>query len=119
MWGLAEDLPEPVKRTHASIVAAAAVTEASDLPWEHKQHPRRSSGVDGECPLALVPLFNLVWEVCMDFMHIVKVLLVGHLIALLKSKRSLQPPQVKINAAENREESPLSYNRSFADLTVC
>jgi hypothetical protein len=57
--------------------------------------------VDGECPLALVPLFNLVWDVCMDFMHIVKVLIAGHLIPLLKSKRSLMPPQVKNNAAND------------------
>ncbi len=101
VWGEAQARPPPPSRTHAGIIRAAEVTRASDLKWEHKQHPRRDTGVDGPCPLALVPLFDLVWDVCMDFMHIVKVLISGHLLPLLKSKRGLTPPQVKVNAANN------------------
>jgi hypothetical protein len=90
-------------RTHASIVADGAATEASRLPWKHKQHPRRDTGVDGPCPLAKVPLFDLVFDVCMDFMHIVKVLISGHLLPLFKSQRGLTFPQVKVNDANNEE----------------
>jgi hypothetical protein len=92
-------------RTHASIIADGAATAASRLEWKHKQHPRRDTGVDGPCPLAKVPLFDLVWDVCMDFMHLVKVLIAGHLIPLLKSQRGLSPPQVKVNAANDVEVS--------------
>jgi hypothetical protein len=103
VWGNAENRNAPQTRTHASIVAAANVSEASDMKWDHKQHPRRATGVDGHCPLAKVPLFDMVWDVCMDFMHIVKVLIFGHLLPLLKGLRGLSPPQVKVNAANDAE----------------
>ena len=103
VWGLPEPLPPPQMRTHAGIVRDAEITEACDWEWKHKQHPRRATGVDGPCPLALVPLFDLVWDVCMDFMHIVKVLVAGHLLPLLKGKRGLTPPQVKENPANDAE----------------
>jgi hypothetical protein len=121
VWGEAENRPPPTMRTHASIIAAAATTEASRLKWDDKQHPRRATGVDGRCPLAKVPLFDLVWDVCMDFMHIVKVLIAGHLFPLLKSQRALTPPQVKVNAANNAEINRYAlhgYNRVFTVITV-
>lgn len=131
VWGDVEVRNAPNLRTHAGIIADAVVSEASDLPWVHKQHPRRASGVDGPCPLALVPLFNLVWDVCMDFMHIVKVLISGHLLPLLKSKRGLSPPQVKLNAANDAairrygysrrtrlQPSSHGYNRHLTAITV-
>ena len=70
--------------------------------WKSDDHPRASSGVDGECPLAKVPLFNMVWDFCMDYMHLVKVLLSGHLIPLLKCQRSLTPPIVAANPNGDR-----------------
>lgn len=85
------------------MIADAAETASCNMAWGSKTHPRRRSGVDGPCPLAKVPLFNLVWDVCMDFMHIVKVLMSGHLLPLLKGKRSLKAPQVKENLAGDRE----------------
>jgi hypothetical protein len=103
VWGPTEDRPIPQTRTHEGIVAAAAVTEASQLKWDHKQHPRYDTGVDGPCPLAKVPLFDLVWDVCMDFMHLVKVVLSGHLLPLLKGQRCLTTPQVKNNARNDPE----------------
>jgi hypothetical protein len=103
VWGAAEDRGPPPHRTHESVIADAAEAASSALPWQSKTHPRRKSGVDGPCPLAKVPLFNLVWDVCMDFMHIVKVLMSGHLFPLLKGQRSLKAPQVEANEAEDPE----------------
>jgi hypothetical protein len=90
------------------------------LGWNHKRHPRYDTGVDGPCPLARVPLFDLVWDVCMDFMHMVKVILAGHLLPLFKSQRGLTPPQVKANAANDPEIRRYCsrYNRDFTVITV-
>lgn len=129
VWGKAEDRGPPEPRTHASIIRDAATTEAAwQLKWKDKQHPRRDTGVDGECPLAKVPLFNLVWDVCMDYMHLVKVLISGHLLPLLKSQRTLKPPQLKANLGRDREVSRYthlapqyvrrySYNRLYPVVT--
>ena len=93
----------------------------NQLEWKHKQHPRRDTGVDGPCPLAKVPLFNLVWDVCMDFMHIVKVLISGHLFPVLKSQRGLSAPQVKVTEANNAEVNRYAshgYNRGLTVIIV-
>jgi hypothetical protein len=104
VWGEQEDRPPPNPRTHARVVAAAAASEAeTDLAWDHDDHPRKASGVDGLCPLAKLPLFNMVWDVCMDYMHIVKVLISGHLLPLLKSSRGLKSPQVQENEPPDPE----------------
>ncbi len=103
VWGPAETRRIPPTRTHEGIVAAGQVTEASQLDWQDKQHPRYQTGVDGPCPLALVPLFDLVWDVCMDFMHMVKVILSGHLLPLLKGQRALTTPQIKANPGNDPE----------------
>jgi hypothetical protein len=107
VWGLAEPRAQPEMRTHAGIVAQGLASEHSDLDWESDAHPRKAQGVDGECPLAKVPLFDLVWDVCMDFMHIVKVLLGGHMVPLLKGQRALKPPKVRVNADQDPEISRL------------
>jgi hypothetical protein len=105
VWGEAELRGPPLTRTHESIVAAGLESAESNLPWDSDLHPRKATGVDGECPLARVPLFNLVWDVCMDFMHIVKVMMAGHLIPLLKSERGLTPPCVAANLDRDPEVS--------------
>jgi hypothetical protein len=97
VWGDEELRPEPRTRTHESIIAAGVAAGASELEWDDRAHPRKATGVDGECPLSKIPLFDMVWDVCMDFMHIVKVLVSGHLLPLLKGKRKLKDPQVKAN----------------------
>jgi hypothetical protein len=107
VWGLEENRPEPALRTHAGIIAQGLASARSLLKWDDDAHPRKDQGVDGECPLAKVPLFDLVWDVCMDFMHIVKVLLGGHLIPLLRGKRALKPPKVCQNLDNDPEVSRL------------
>tara|TARA_B110000902_G_scaffold53995_1_gene62728 strand:- start:748 stop:1197 length:450 start_codon:yes stop_codon:yes gene_type:complete len=37
-----------------------------------KAHPRKSTGVNETCALAFLFLFNLIWDVCPDMMHIIK-----------------------------------------------
>jgi hypothetical protein len=112
VWGPAEPRTQPATRTHAGIIAQGLASARSTLPWDSEGHPRKDQGVDGECPLAKVPLFDLVWDVCMDFMHIVKVLLGGHMVPLLSGKRALKPPKVKANLDDDpvvsRLCSPLS-----------
>jgi hypothetical protein len=97
VWGKTELRPPPPVRKHEDIIAAGERAGASVLDWDDEEHPRKESGVDGECPLAMIHLFDLVWDVCMDFMHIVKVFLSGHLLPLLKGKRRLKPPQLRAN----------------------
>ena len=104
-WGPQERRDPPEPRTHEGIIADGLASATSNEPWDSDNHPRKSSGVDGECPLALVPLFNMVWDFCMDYMHLVKVLISGHLIPLLKCERTISKPMVSENLEQNAEKS--------------
>jgi hypothetical protein len=41
----------------------------------------------------LLPLFNIIWDVMPDWMHIIKNLMLQHFVQLVKGKRKLKEPQ--------------------------
>jgi hypothetical protein len=36
------------------------------------RHPRHESGINGTCALTYLNLFDIVWDICPDMMHIIK-----------------------------------------------
>jgi hypothetical protein len=76
--------------------------------------PKHASGVQGRSPLSLLPLFNMVLDIMMCLMHIIPVLWKGHLMPLLKGKRT--PGPFKPTASRNDEENAAV---SRARHTVC
>jgi hypothetical protein len=62
--------PAPEPRTHAETIRQGR--QAEDYVGPKENHPRKQSGINGWCPLGVVPLFDLIWDVCPDFMHIIK-----------------------------------------------
>ena len=85
----------PPARTKASIARDARASYDSALPWKHRNHPRRGTGVNSICALSLYPLFDIVWDVMPDWMHIIKNLVLPHFIKVVKGKRRLKPPRYK------------------------
>ena len=82
----------PAARTPASIARDGQESVESDLPYDHAQHPRRASGVNSTSALSLLPMFNIVWDVLPDWMHIIKNLMLPHFIKVVKGKRKLKVP---------------------------
>ena len=58
-------------------------------------HPRHDSGINRWSPLTILQLFNIILDVCPDMMHIIKCLLGGHWIPLLKGERVIARPRFK------------------------
>ena len=85
----------PPARTPASVARDARVSNDSDLPWDDKEHPRRASGVNGISALSLYPMFDIVWDILPDWMHIIKNLVLPHFIKVVKGKRKLKMPAYK------------------------
>ena len=81
----------PAERTLDSISRDAQASVDSDLPWDDSTHPRAASGVNGPSALSLLPMFNIVWDVMPDWMHIIKNLMLGHFIKVIKGDRKLKP----------------------------
>ena len=87
-----DDLAPP-DRTPASVARDAKASADSDLLWKDENHPRRASGVNGVSALSLLPLFNIIWDVLPDWMHIIKNLMLPHFLKVVKGKRKLKQPQ--------------------------
>jgi hypothetical protein len=83
----------PADRTPASVARDAKASQDSLLFWNDKDHPRRATGVNGVSALSLLPLFNIVWDVMPDWMHIIKNLMLPHFLKVVKGKRKLKQPQ--------------------------
>jgi hypothetical protein len=82
----------PEHRTPDSVAQDAQESFDSDLPWDDSMHPRRASGVNCASALSLLPMFNIVWDVMPDWMHIIKNLMLGHFIKVVKGERKLTTP---------------------------
>jgi hypothetical protein len=60
----------PAPRTHAETVKAGEASDAWTGP--DNGHPRYASGVNSLCALTFLYLFDIIWDVCPDMMHIIK-----------------------------------------------
>ena len=93
------DLTAKLRLAHApgpaSVYREAQISDACDLAWDDDDHPRKQSGVNGISALSLLPMFDIVWDVLPDWMHIIKNLILPHFIKLVKGKRDLIVPQYK------------------------
>jgi hypothetical protein len=85
-FGPPELRPPPVARTKDGYAHDARAQEA----WSgfKKYAPYKTSGVKEFSPLMWLPLFNIVWDVVMDMMHIILGIWKRHLIEILKGRRA-------------------------------
>jgi hypothetical protein len=60
--------PEP--RNHAECVEEGKAS--TNWTGHETRHPRHQSGIDGTCALIYLHLFDIVWDICPDMMHIIK-----------------------------------------------
>jgi hypothetical protein len=77
----------PAPRTHKETVAQGKDAEDFTGVKKSVNHPKKLHGVAGWCPLETLPFFDLVWDVCPDFMHILKNLFERYFGTLLDGER--------------------------------
>ena len=96
-----ERAPPPAPRTHATICAEGLANEQhtaavlAKVPRTYKKDaPYKVTGVKQRCALRFLPLFDIIWDILPDMMHIVPVLWKGHVFKLFNGTR--MPTQVKV-----------------------
>jgi hypothetical protein len=62
--------PPPTNRTHTEARAQGRAGDAYSGP--KNAHPEHVTGIQHESPLCYLHLFNIIWDVCPDMMHIIK-----------------------------------------------
>jgi hypothetical protein len=45
---------------------------SDDWTGPDNRHPRHTTGVNASCPLSKLHLFDIIWDICPDMMHIIK-----------------------------------------------
>ena len=72
-WGAAESRDPPPFRTHLEFVAQARAqmdfVRMDGRAFDHKDSPYKATGVKELSPLFEYPHFDMVWDICGDFMH--------------------------------------------------
>lgn len=115
IYGARETRPPPPNRTHADFIAHGRANEEHDAGLRRpepkkngylkKDSPYKTSGIKGLSPLRFIPLFDLVWDILPDMMHIVWGCWQRHFLALMKGQRAPKrvKPRKKSNDRENAE----------------
>ena len=85
-FGDAEERPPPANRTHEEWINDAR----RQLNWTgyKKDAPYKDTGIKDLSPLAFLPLFNMVWDVLADMMHIMLNVWAKHLFPMLRGHRT-------------------------------
>ena len=102
-YGAPETRPPPDPRTHAGFVADA-VENVTHRGFK-KDAPYKRSGVKELSPLGALPMFNLVWDILPDMMHIIPGVWARHIFGMFNGERTPARPKQrkKFTDAENRE----------------
>jgi hypothetical protein len=80
----------------------AEASEAFAGPFDSELHPRFDSGVCYVCPLAYLPLWDMVWDFMADWMHICEGYFKTHMLPMLKGQRKPTPPIIMANPGKDR-----------------
>jgi hypothetical protein len=75
----------PGARTHAEAVEQGE--ESDNWTGAANAHPRKTSGINASCPLSKLYLFDIIWDICPDMMHIIKNFFEKLTIAVFSGKR--------------------------------
>jgi hypothetical protein len=96
--------PPPPNRTHAE--AREQGIQGDNYKGPKTSHPEHTTGIKHECPLCYLYLFNIIWDVCPDMMHIIKNFFEKVVLKLMGGQRIPQWSQY-----HNRHHGPEEHKR--------
>ena len=98
-----ENLPPP-SRTHDDMCTIG--DNIDDLLPVDAARRREETGINGFCVLALLPLFCMLLDITLDWMHVVKNVWQEHIIRMLKGLGCPQKPRPPSYRKNGREMTP-------------
>lgn len=111
--GLMTD-PPPLYRTGEATAAAGRRNEQ----WTRAKNaaPWKTTGVKTQSPLSFLPLFDLVWDMGPDMMHLVLNFFDGHVLPLYTGKRYPAKPKARKNWTPSQNAQLMKDHRDQMDL---
>lgn len=104
-FGSVETDEPPPTRTHAQYVDDAYAQQR--YRGFAKYQPYKTTGVKEVSPLHFLPLFDIVWDVMPDMMHIVPDLFKGHIVPMLRGQRDPAKVRARKTWTAERNEALL------------
>jgi hypothetical protein len=87
----ADNVP-PHTRTAANVWAAGLDMSTKPRNQAELERLQTASGVNGLCVLHLLPLFDIIFDICLDMMHVIKNVWQEHLFPLFKGEKLPKKP---------------------------
>ena len=84
-YGAIETRAAPVRRTTHKACREGRASSSYSGP--KSGHPKHATGIIGWCVLSLLVLFDVIWDIPMDMMHIIKGFFQSHMMPLFKGDR--------------------------------
>ena len=105
----------PKDRTHAAFVKSALANE--NHRGFKNAAPYKQTGVKQLSPLGALPLFDLIWDITPDMMHVVTGIWKRHIFAMFNGERNPTRPRHKKSLPPNENKKlQQEYERSLEQL---
>jgi hypothetical protein len=76
---------------------------------------QKETGINGFCVLSLLPLFNVLLDICLDWMHVIKNVWQEHILVMLKGRSNpampSRPSYANLNPAQKAEKKATHKKR--------
>ena len=82
--------------------------ECDEYTGYKNAHPKHKTGIKMSTPLGYFPLFDIIWDILPDMMHVLEGFQKTHLLKLLKGERSAARPRRPVSFADKLAEQ--AYN---------
>jgi hypothetical protein len=114
------EYPPPEARTHDETVQQMHVSQAFLHAPDHlgriqdkktKGFPGKKTGVNGWCPFVLLHLFDIIKDITLDIMHMLKNWYAKHLLQVLKSNRPVKEPALQEKVAKDSKATIATKKR--------
>lgn len=98
-YGRNEDRPTPLTRTHLEFINEGIRNDQYTGP--KNRAPYKASGIKELSPLGVLPLFDLVWDITGDMMHILWGIWKRHIFEMLDGLRAPSKPKPRTSWTAN------------------
>ena len=103
-----EEKPPPATRTHQGVCDKAA--ELEGLRGPQLEQAQKTSGVYGACELRRLHLFNIIWDICGDMMHLMSGMWGRRVMPMFKGEFTQAYPKKPGETHADGEGGQMPYN---------
>jgi hypothetical protein len=113
-----ENVP-PHARTHAGICEVGRRLSNFEGTKAERERQQEATGINGFCVLGLLPMFDMAWDILLDWMHVIKNIFEDHLLKLFFAAKPVAQPKHPSHKMNGRDLAGEARRISIAKHEEC